>query len=56
MDNVFIALMFVCVLSFVFDISTMNRDDMFNRVLNFFATPIAALMVAVLYYFRHWSS
>lgn len=52
MKDVVIALAGVVLLSFLFDITSRNREDTVSRVLNFLATPIAALVVFASYYFH----
>jgi hypothetical protein len=49
--DVIIALVGVAFLSFLFDITTREREDTASWVLNFLATPIAALVVLASYYF-----
>ena len=53
MKDVIIALVGVVLLSFLFDITSRDRQDTPSRVLNFLATPIAALVVLASYYFYH---
>ena len=52
MKDVIIALAGVAFLSFLFDITSREREDAVSRVLNFLATPIAALIVFASYYFH----
>ena len=51
MRDVIIALLGTVVLAFLFDITSRGRQDTVSRILNFLATPIAALVVLVSYYF-----
>lgn len=53
MKDVIIALVGVAFLSFLFDITTREREDTVSRALNFLATPIAALVVFASYYLHH---
>lgn len=52
MKDVIIALAGTVFLAFLFDITTREREDTPSRVLNFLATPIAALVVFASYYFH----
>ena len=52
MKDVIIALVGVAFLSFLFDITTREREDVVSRVLNFLEVPIAALVVFASYYFH----
>ena len=52
MKDVIVALVGVAFLSFLFDVTTREREDTVSRVLNFLATPIAALVVFASYYFH----
>ena len=52
MKDVIIALAGTVVLSLLFDINSRGREDTASRVLNFLATPIAALVVLASYYFH----
>lgn len=51
MKDVIIALAATAFLSFLFDITSRDREDTASRVLNFLATPIAALVVLASYCF-----
>ena len=51
MKDVIIALAGTVFLAFLFDITSRGREDTTSRVLNFLATPIAALVVLASYYF-----
>lgn len=51
MKDVIIALVGVAFLSFLFDITSRGREDTASQVLNFLATPIAALVVLASYCF-----
>lgn len=51
MKDVIIALAATALLSFLFDITSRGREDTASQVLNFLATPIAALVVLASYYF-----
>ena len=51
MKDVIVALAGTALLSFLFDITSRDRKDTASRVLNFLATPIAALVVLASYYF-----
>lgn len=51
MKDVIIALAGTVVLALLFDITSRGREDTVSRVLNFLATPIAALVVLASYYF-----
>ena len=53
MKDVIIALSGTVVLALLFDITSRDREDAVSRTLNFFATPIAALVVLASYYFYH---
>lgn len=53
MKDVIIALAGTVVLALLFDITSRDREDAVSRVLNFLATPIAALVVLASYYFYH---
>lgn len=52
MKDVIIALVGTVFLAFLFDITSRDREDTPSRVLNFLATPIAALVVLASYYFH----
>lgn len=52
MKDVIVALAATALLSFLFDITSRDRKDAVSRVLNFLATPIAALVVLASYYFH----
>lgn len=52
MKDVIIALSGTVFLAFLFDITSRDRKDAVSRTLNFFATPIAALVVFASYYFH----
>lgn len=52
MKDVIIALAGTIILALLFDITSRNREDAVSRVLNFLATPIAALVVLASYYFH----
>lgn len=52
MKDVIIALAGTVVLALLFDITSRGREDTASRVLNFLATPIAALVVLASYYFH----
>ena len=52
MKDVIIALTGTVLLALLFDITSRGRKDAVSRVLNFFATPIAALVVLASYYFH----
>lgn len=52
MNDVFIALGAVCILTFLFDITSRGRNDTISKVMHFFEVPIAALIVAASYYFH----
>jgi len=49
--DVIIALAATVVLTFLFDITSRDREDMVSRVFNFLEIPIAALVVLASYYF-----
>lgn len=51
MKDVIIALSGTVFLALLFDITSRGREDTASRVLNFLATPIAALVVLASYYF-----
>ena len=51
MKDVIIALVGVAFLSFLFDITSRDREDTVSRVFNFLEIPIAALVVLASYYF-----
>ena len=51
MKDVVIALAGTVVLALLFDITSRGREDTTSRVLNFLATPIAALVVLASYCF-----
>ena len=51
MKDVIVALSGTVFLSFLFDITSRDREDAVSRALNFLATPIAALVVLASYYF-----
>lgn len=53
MKDVIIALAGVVLLTFLFDITTREREDTVSRVFNFLEVPIAALVVFASYYFHH---
>ncbi len=53
MKDVIIALAATALLSFLFDITSREREDTVSRVFNFFEVPIAALVVFASYYFYH---
>ena len=53
MKDVIIALAGTVVLALLFDITSRDREDAVSRTLNFFAAPIAALVVLASYYFYH---
>ena len=53
MKDVIIALAAVAFLTFLFDITSRDREDTVSRVLNFLEVPIAALVVFASYYFHH---
>lgn len=53
MEDVIIALAGTVFLAFLFDITSRGREDTASWVLNFLATPIAALVVLASYYFYH---
>lgn len=52
MKDVIIALAGTVLLALLFDITSRGREDTVSRVLNFLATPIAALVVFASYYFH----
>lgn len=52
MKDVIIALSGTVFLALLFDITSRGRKDMISRVLNFLATPIAALVVFASFYFH----
>lgn len=52
MKDVIIALAGTVILALLFDITSRDRKDTVGRVLNFLATPIAALIVFASYYFH----
>ena len=52
MKDVIIALAGVVFLTFLFDITTREREDKVSRALNFLEVPIAALVVFASYYFH----
>lgn len=52
MKDVIIALAGTVILALLFDITSRGRKDAVSRVLNFLATPIAALVVLASYYFH----
>ena len=52
MKDVIIALAGVALLSFLFDITSRDREDAVSRALNFLEVPIAALVVFASYYFH----
>lgn len=49
MKDVIIALSGTVFLALLFDITSRDREDTISRVLNFLATPIAALIVLASY-------
>ena len=49
--DVIIALAATALLSFLFDITSRDREDTVSRVFNFLEVPIAALVVLASYYF-----
>jgi hypothetical protein len=49
--DVIIALAATALLSFLFDITSRDREDTISRVFNFLEVPIAALVVLASYYF-----
>ena len=51
MKDVIIALAGTVFLALLFDITSRDREDTVSRVLNFLATPIAALVVFASYCF-----
>jgi len=51
MKDVIIALAGTAPLSFLFDITSREREDTVSRVFNFFEVPIAALIVLASYCF-----
>ena len=51
MKDVIVALAGTALLSFLFDITSRDREDTVSRALNFLATPIAALVVLASYCF-----
>mgnify|MGYP001669969938 FL=1 len=51
MKDVIIALVGVAFLSFLFDITSRDREDTVSRVFNFLEIPIAALVVLASYCF-----
>ena len=53
MKDVIIALAGVAFLTFLFDITSRDRQDTVSRVFNFLEVPIAALVVFASYYFHH---
>lgn len=52
MKDVIIALAGTVFLALLFNITSRDREDKTSRVLNFLATPIAALIVLASYYFH----
>lgn len=52
MKDVIIALAGTVILALLFDITSRDREDAASRVLNFLATPIAALVVFASFYFH----
>ena len=52
MKDVILALAATALLSFLFDITTREREDAVSRALNFLEVPIAALVVLASYYFH----
>lgn len=53
MKDVIVALAGTDLLSFLFDITSRDREDTVSRVFNFLEVPIAALVVLASYYFHH---
>lgn len=52
MKGVIIALAGTVILALLFDITSRDREDAASRILNFLATPVAALVVLASYYFH----